>query len=301
MKILLLGANGQLGWELQRSLAPLGQMKTCGRHTLDIGNFESLRTCTRDYRPEIIVNAAAYTAVDKAESERDQACRINADAVAVLADEAKKLDACLIHFSTDYVFDGMKLNAYLETDKTNPQSVYGKTKLQGEEAIKESECNHLIFRTSWIYAARGVNFAKKIIRLAKEQDELKVVNDQFGVPASAELVADVTALCLNQIAKEKILIPNVNGTYHLTPSGKTSWHGFAQYIITESLRLGTTLLARPENVVPISTSEFPLPAKRPSNSQLDTQKLRDTFKLYLPPWQSHVKRFITEIHSHQTI
>ena len=160
MKILLLGANGQLGWELQRSLAPLGQIKTCGRHTLDIGNFESLRTCTRDYRPEIIVNAAAYTAVDKAESERDKACRINADAVAVLADEAKELNACLIHFSTDYVFDGTKLNAYLENDKTNPQSVYGKTKLQGEEAIKESECNHLIFRTSWIYAIRGSNFAK---------------------------------------------------------------------------------------------------------------------------------------------
>ena len=301
MKILLLGANGQLGWELQRSLAPLGQMKTCGRHTLDIGNFESLRTCTRDYRPEIIVNAAAYTAVDKAESERDKAYRINAEAVAVLAEEAKELNACLIHFSTDYVFDGKKLNAYLETDKTNPQSVYGKTKLQGEEAIKESECNHLIFRTSWIYAARGVNFAKTIIRLAKEQDELKVVNDQFGVPASAELVADVTALCLNQIAKEKILIPNVNGTYHLTPSGKTSWHGFAQFVIAEAYRAGETFRLTPEKVLPISTSEYPMPVKRPSNSQLDTQKLRDTFNLYLPPWQTHVKRLITEIHSQQTI
>ena len=200
MKILLLGANGQVGWELQRSLAPLGQIKNCDRQTIDIGNFENLRRCLSDFRPEIIVNAAAYTAVDKAESERVKACLINADAVAVLADEAKKLNACLIHFSTDYVFDGTKLNAYLEIDKTNPQSVYGKTKLQGEEAIKNSECNHLIFRTSWIYSTRGVNFAKTIIRLAKEQQELKVVDDQFGVPTSAELVADITALCLNQIA-----------------------------------------------------------------------------------------------------
>ena len=296
MKILLFGANGQVGWELQRSLAALGQMKTYDRNTLDIGNFKNLRSCVRDYKPEIIVNAAAYTSVDRAESERDKALRINAEAVAVLADEAKKLNACLIHFSTDYVFDGRKLNAYQEIDKTNPQSVYGKTKLQGEEAIKESECNHLIFRTSWIYATRGANFAKNIIRLAKEKDELKVVNDQFGVPTSAELVADITALCLNQITQENILLQNVNGTYHLTPSGKTSWYGFAQYVISESLRLGASFLAKPENVIPISTSDFPSPAKRPPNSQLDTQKLRDTFKLYLPPWQTHVKRFITEIH-----
>ena len=296
MKILLFGANGQVGWELQRSLAVLGQMKTYDRNTLDIGNFKILRSCVRDYKPEIIVNAAAYTSVDKAESERDKALRINAEAVAVLADEAKKLNACLIHFSTDYVFDGRKLNAYQEIDKTNPQSVYGKTKLQGEEAIKESECNHLIFRTSWIYAIRGSNFAKNIIRLAKEKDELKVVNDQFGVPTSAELVADITALCLNQIAQENILIQNVNGTYHLTPSGKTSWYGVAQYVISESLRLGASFLAKPENVIPISTSDFPSPAKRPHNSQLNTQKLRDTFNLYLPPWQTHVKRFITEMH-----
>jgi len=296
VKILLFGANGQVGWELQRSLAALGQMKTYDRNTLDIGNFKNLRSCVRDYKPEIIVNAAAYTSVDRAESERDKALRINSEAVAVLADEAKKLNACLIHFSTDYVFDGRKLNAYQEIDKTNPQSVYGKTKLQGEEAIKESECNHLIFRTSWIYATRGANFAKNIIRLAKEKDELKVVNDQFGVPTSAELVADITALCLNQITQENILLQNVNGTYHLTPSGKTSWYGFAQYVISESLRLGASFLAKPENVIPISTSDFPSPAKRPPNSQLDTQKLRDTFKLYLPPWQTHVKRFITEIH-----
>jgi dTDP-4-dehydrorhamnose reductase len=301
MKILLLGANGQVGWELQRSLAPLGQMKACDRHALDLGNFEGLRACTRDYRPGIIVNAAAYTAVEKAESEQDKACRINAEAVALLADEAKQLNAWFIHYSTDYVFDGTKSNAYLETDETNPQSVYGKTKLQGEEAIKVSECNHLIFRTSWIFAARGANFAKTMIRLAKEQEELKVVNDQFGVPTSAELIADVTALCLNQIAQEKNPIPNVTGTYHLTPTGKTSWHGFAQFVIAEAYRAGETFRLTPEKVLPISTSEYPMPVKRPSNSQLDTQKLRDTFNLYLPPWQTHVKRLITEIHSEQTI
>ena len=296
MKILLLGANGQVGWELQRSLALLGQINSCDRNTLDIGNFESLRKYTSDYRPDVIVNAAAYTAVDRAESEIDSASRINAEAVAVLANEAKKINACLVHFSSDYVFDGTKLNAYLEIDKTNPQSVYGKTKLQGEKAIKESECNHLIFRTSWIYSARRVNFAKTIIRLAKEQDELKVVDDQFGVPTSAELVADVTAHCLNQIAQGNIFLPNVSGTYHLTPAGKTSWHGFAKYIISESLLHGASFNAKPENVIPISTSDFPSPAKRPSNSQLDTQKLRDTFKLTLPPWQTHVKRLITEIY-----
>ena len=204
MKILLLGANGQVGWELQRSLAPLGQMKACDRHALDLGNFEDLRACTRDYRPEIIVNAAAYTAVEKAETEQDKACRINAEAVALLADEAKQLNAWFIHYSTDYVFDGTKSNAYLETDETNPQSVYGKTKLQGEEAIKVSECNHLIFRTSWIFAARGANFVKTMIRLAREQKELKVVSDQIGVPTSAELIADLTALCLYRIYQKKV-------------------------------------------------------------------------------------------------
>lgn len=301
MKILLLGANGQVGWELQRSLAPLGQINACDHHALDLGNFERLLAYTRDYRPEIIVNAAAYTAVDKAETEKDKAYRINAEAVALLADEAKLLNAWLIHYSTDYVFDGTKSNAYLETDETNPQSVYGKTKLQGEEAIKESECNHVIFRTSWIFAARGANFVKTMIRLAREQKELKVVSDQIGVPTSAELIADLTALCLYQITCKKNSAPDATGIYHLTPEGKTSWHEFAQFVITESLRLGATFLAGPDNVVPIRTSEYPLPAKRPSNSILDAQKLRNTFSVYMPPWQTHVKRLITEIHTQQII
>ena len=297
MKILLLGANGQVGWELQRSLAPLGQMKACDRHALDLGNFEGLRACTRDYRPEVIVNAAAYTDVDKAESEQDKACRINAEAVALLADEAKQLNAWLIHYSTDYVFDGTKSNAYLETDETNPQSVYGKTKLQGEEAIKESECNHLIFRTSWIFAARGANFIKTMISLAREQKELKVVSDQIGVPTSAELIADLTALCLYQITRKKNSAPDATGIYHLTPAGKTSWHGFAQFIIAEASKLGVKFRASSENVLPISTSEYPLPAKRPSNSLLETKKICNTFNLDLPAWQIHAQRLLKELYS----
>ena len=297
MKILLLGANGQVGWELQRSLAPLGQMKACDRHALDLGNFEGLRRCTRDYRPGIIVNAAAYTAVEKAESEQDKACRINAEAVALLADEAKQLNAWFIHYSTDYVFDGTKPNAYLETDETNPQSVYGKTKLQGEEAIKVSECNHLIFRTSWIFATRGANFVKTMIRLASEKKELKVVSDQIGVPTSAELIADLTALCLYRIYQEKNTAPNLTGIYHLTPTGETSWHGFAQFIIAEAYGLGVKFHASSENVLPIRTSEYPLPAKRPSNSLLDARKLRNTFNVYMPPWQTHVERLIKELYS----
>jgi dTDP-4-dehydrorhamnose reductase len=297
MKILLLGANGQVGWELQRSLTPLGQMKACDRHALDLGNFEGLRACTRDYRPEVIVNAAAYTDVDKAESEQDKACRINAEAVALLADEAKQLNAWLIHYSTDYVFDGTKSNAYLETDETNPQSVYGKTKLQGEEAIKESECNHLIFRTSWIFAARGANFIKTMISLAREQKELKVVSDQIGVPTSAELIADLTALCLYQITRKKNSAPDATGIYHLTPAGKTSWHGFAQFIIAEASKLGVKFRASSENVLPISTSEYPLPAKRPSNSLLETKKICNTFNLDLPAWQIHAQRLLKELYS----
>ena len=301
MKILLLGANGQVGWELQRSLAPLGQIKACDRHTLDLGNFEGLLACVRDYCPEIIVNAAAYTAVDKAESEKDKAYRINAEAVALLADEAKQLNAWLIHYSTDYVFDGTKSNAYLETDETNPQSVYGKTKLQGEEAIKVSECNHLIFRTSWIFAARGANFVKTMIRLARVQKELKVVSDQIGVPTSAELIADLTALCLYRIYQKKNTAPNLTGIYHLTPTGETSWHGFAQFIIAELAGMGVEFRANFENIVPISTSEFPLPAKRPANSLLETKIICRTFNLKLPKWQFHAQRLLKELFSQQAI
>jgi dTDP-4-dehydrorhamnose reductase len=300
MEILLLGANGQVGWELQRSLAPLGKVKACDRSNANLEDLNEIRKLIQDHRPEVIINAAAYTDVDKQELESKKAYRINAEAVSVLAEESKRISALLIHYSTDYVFDGTKIDAYLETDDTNPQSVYGNTKLQGEEAIKKSGCKYLIFRASWVYSTRGSNFPKTMIRLAKEKKELKVVNDQVGAPTSAELVADVTSFCLNQVAQNDALSQNKMGIYHLTPVGKTSWFEYTIFIITEMQRLGSTFRTDRENILPISTSEYPLPAKRPVNSQLDTQKLRETFNIYLPPWQYHVRRLIKELYFQET-
>ncbi len=297
MKILLLGANGQVGWELRRSLAPLGEIRAYDRHTGNLQKLDDLSRLIRDFSPEAIVNAAAYTSVDKAESELDQAFLINSKAVEFLAKEAKLLNAWFIHYSTDYVFDGLKSGAYIETDTPNPQSVYGQTKYDGEESIKESKVKHLIFRTAWVYSKRGANFIKTMIQLAKKQDELKVVNDQIGAPTGAELIADVTALCLHQIAQNKNPAHNLSGTYHLTPTGETSWHGFAQFIIAEALGLGVKFRASFENVQAISTSEYPLPAKRPSNSLLDTKKICNTFNVYMPPWQTHVERLFKELYS----
>ena len=257
MKILLLGANGQVGWELRRSLAPLGEIRAYDRHTGNLQKLDDLSRLIRDFSPEAIVNAAAYTSVDKAESELDEAILINSKAVEFLAKEAKLLNAWFIHYSTDYVFDGLKSGAYIETDTPNPQSVYGQTKYDGEESIKESKVKHLIFRTAWVYSKRGTNFIKTMIQLAKKQDELKVVNDQIGAPTGAELIADVTALCLYQIAQYKNSAHNLSGTYHLTPTGETSWHGFAQFIIAEALGLGVKFRASFENVQAISTSEYP--------------------------------------------
>jgi len=296
MKILLLGANGQVGWELRRSLAPLGEIRAYDRHTGNLQKLDDLSRLIRDFSPEAIVNAAAYTSVDKAESELDEAILINSKAVEFLAKEAKLLNAWFIHYSTDYVFDGLKSGAYIETDTPNPQSVYGQTKYDGEESIKESKVKHLIFRTAWVYSKRGNNFIKTMIQLAKKQDELKVVNDQIGAPTGAELIADVTALCLYQIAQYNNSAHNLSGTYHLTPTGETSWHGFAQFIIAEALGLGVKFRASFENVQAISTSEYPLPAKRPSNSLLDTKKICNTFNVYMPPWQTHVERLFKELY-----
>jgi len=295
MSILLLGANGQVGWELQRSLSPLGAVKICDRYNANLEDLDSLSALLDEYRPEIIVNAAAYTAVDKAETEIDKAKLINADAVSLLADKAKQLDALLVHFSTDYVFDGVKLDAYIETDEASPQSVYGETKLLGENAIKDSGCKHLVFRTSWVYAIRGSNFPKTMMRLASERDELNVVSDQIGAPTSAELIADVTSICLHQIIQNKIKAEKISGIYHLTPSGATSWHGFAQYVIKNALHYGSEFRITPENIIPISTAEYPLPAKRPANSLLNTQKICETFGVYMPDWEVHVDRLIREI------
>jgi len=295
MKILLLGKNGQVGWELQRALAPLGEITACNREQADFENPGALRALIREIAPDIIVNAAAYTAVDKAESDAARARTINTDAVAAIAEESAKRNAWLVHYSTDYVFDGNKDAPYEESDITSPKSIYGLTKRDGENAIATSGCRHLILRTSWVFAARGGNFAKTMLRLARERDELKVVCDQIGAPTSAELIADVTALCLYKLINDSELATKTSGIFHLAASGETSWHGYAQAILQEALEHGIDLKASPQKVLPIPTSAYPLPATRPANSRLDTHKLRSTFGITLPPWQHHVKRLIAEL------
>lgn len=295
MKILLLGKNGQLGWELQRSLAPLGEVVACGRGEADLENLKTLQALVRKISPQVIVNAAAYTAVDKAEAEPDRALLINSEAVDLLAKEASLLKAWFIHYSTDYVFDGTKEAAYVETDTNAPLGIYGQTKLAGEKAIRAAGCRHLILRTSWVYAARGNNFVKTILRLAGERDEIKIVCDQIGAPTSAELLADVTACCLYRLKYDVSLSSDQGGTYHLTASGSTSWHGFAQFILNEALSHGHRLCATSANVLAIPTSDYPLPAKRPANSQLTTKKICNTFDLELPTWELHAKRVLTQL------
>ncbi|MEP9318835.1 dTDP-4-dehydrorhamnose reductase [Pseudomonas sp. LABIM340] len=300
-KILLLGANGQVGWELQRALAPLGQLLVCDRHSADLSDLGGLSALIRQEKPDTIVNAGAYTAVDKAESHVADARRINADAVSAMAQAAREIDACLVHYSTDYVFDGSGSTPFSEDAPTNPLSVYGQTKLEGELAIRESGCRHLIFRTSWVYASRGANFAKTMLRLAKEREELRVIADQFGAPTSAELIADITALVLQRLAHDSELNAYASGTYHLVASGETSWHSYAQFVIGEAIRLGSDLRAAPERVIPIATSEYPLPAKRPANSRLANDKLQRTFDVQLPHWEYHAQRMIRELVDQGTV
>ncbi len=295
MKILLLGAYGQVGWELQRTLAPLGLLKACDRQSVNLEDFEQLQSTLREFAPDIIVNAAAYTAVDNAESDAEKAFCVNAEAVSLIAEHAKRLNAWLIHYSTDYVFDGSKSEAYTEADQPNPLSVYGTSKLKGEEAIAKSGCKHLIFRTSWVYAVRGANFAKTMLKLAHERDQLNVVSDQFGAPTSAELIADITGLCLYRLTQDKDFAEQVAGIYHLAPSGETSWHGFAKYLISEAQALGRIFQLTLKYIEAIPTSEYRTPATRPENSRLNTRKLTDTFGVYLPPWQTHVKRLVTQL------
>lgn len=294
-KILLLGANGQVGWELQRSLAPLAPLVACDRQQGDLSDLQGLTKLIAEERPSIIVNAGAYTAVDKAESDIDGARRVNAEAVATLAKAAREQAIWLVHYSTDYVFDGSGNHPFDEDAITGPLSIYGQSKLEGEEAIRESGCHHLIFRTSWVYASRGANFAKTMLRLAKDRDELRVIADQFGAPTSAELIADVTALALQRLACDAKLREQASGTYHLVASGETSWHRYAQFVITEAIRLGSSLRTTPENIAPISTNEYPLPARRPTNSRLTNSKLQQTFNVVLPAWQYHVQRMIREL------
>lgn len=294
-QILLLGANGQVGWELQRSLAPLGDVIACGRKEADLSDAGKISELILDLRPRFVVNAGAYTAVDKAEADLAGSQCVNADAVKAMATAAARSNAWLVHYSTDYVFDGKADAPYTETASTNPQNVYGQTKLAGEEAIRASECRHLILRTSWVYAARGNNFAKTILRLARERSELKVVADQIGAPTSAELIADMTALVLSRLTCDSALSEKASGTYHLVAGGETSWHGFARYLVTEATRIGMDLTCAADCILPISTEDYPLPARRPANSRLDTSKLQCTFNLTLPPWQYHARRLIHEL------
>ncbi len=295
MKILLFGKNGQVGWELQRSLAPLGELValSSSSRTLcgDLTNPDGIAQTVRTVAPDIIVNAAAYTAVDKAESEVELSRTINATAPGVLAQEAKLSGAWLVHYSTDYVFDGSGDRPWLETDSTGPLNIYGKTKLEGEEAILAIGCKHLIFRTSWVYATRGNNFVKTMLRLAQERDRLSVIDDQVGAPTGADLLADITAHTIRTALQR----PDVSGLYHLVAGGQTSWYGYASFVIDFARQFGLNINVAPEAIQPVPSSAFPLPASRPKNSQLDTCKLQDTFGLNLPHWQYGITRMLTEI------
>ena len=295
MKILLFGKNGQVGWELQRSLAPLGELvaldvdsrELCG----DLTDPDGLIQTVRAVAPDVIVNAAAHTAVDKAESEPELARAINALAPAALAQEAKRGNAWLIHYSTDYVFDGSSARPWLETDATAPLNVYGTTKLEGEQLIRQAGCRHLIFRTSWVYGARGDNFAKTMLRLARERDSLTVINDQTGAPTGADLLADITAHAIRAARQQ----PELSGLYHLAAAGETSWHGYASFVLDYARHAGIPIKVAPDAIQPVPSSAFPAPAKRPLNSRLDTTKLQSSFGLILPVWQTGVARMLTEI------
>ena len=293
MKILLLGKNGQLGWELQRSLSVSGELTSLDRFDQDglcgdLTDLNGLRTTIATVKPDIIVNAAAYTAVDRAESEQQLSQLTNTQAPMILAEEALKVGAWLVHYSTDYVFDGSGNRAWCESDATGPLSQYGQTKLDGEQAIKDSGCKHLIFRTSWVYSSRGNNFAKTILRLASERETLSVIHDQIGAPTSAALLADCTAHALRQVMNN----PELAGLYHLAASGQTTWHDYAAFVIKHAQALGKELLVT--EIKPIVTSEYPTAAKRPLNSRLDTTKFCSTFGLVLPEWQNGVIRMIHE-------
>ena len=293
MKILLLGKNGQVGWELQRALQPLGQVIALDRAgecglVGNLGDLPGLRRTLCDLKPDVVVNAAAYTAVDKAESEPALARRINAEAPAILAEYMKKLGGWLVHYSTDYVFDGSGQQPWREDQPTAPLNVYGQTKLEGEQAIQASDCKHLIFRTSWVYAAHGNNFAKTMLRLAAEREQLRIIDDQVGAPTSAELIADITAHCL-RTARNK---PEASGLYHLAAAGEVSWHGYASYVIEQARQAGQELAV--QKIAAITTADYPTPAQRPLNSRLDCSKLRDTFGLHLPHWQNGVQRLLLE-------
>lgn len=294
MDILLFGKNGQVGWELQRALAPLGNLIALDRHSADYcGDFENpqgIAETVRKLKPTVIVNATAYTAVDKAESDKEKAQLVNATAVEFLAKAAEECGALLVHYSTDYVFNGSGDKPWNEDDATEPMNVYGETKRQGEQAIARNMSKYLIFRTSWVYAARGNNFAKTMIRLAKDRETLSVINDQFGAPTGADLLADSTAHAI----RVALVKPEVSGLYHLIASGTTTWFEYAGMVIAQARAKGVELQVQTIN--PVETAAFPTPAKRPNNSRLNTTKFRETFGLVLPEWEAGVTRLIDELY-----
>lgn len=293
MKILLFGATGQLGWELQRALAPLGEVvapRRGGALAADFADPPSLAATVRAVAPAVIVNAAAHTAVDLAESQPDLARAVNADAPGVLAREAAALGATLLHYSTDYVFDGSGSAPRDERAPTGPLSVYGRTKLDGEHQIRDSGCRHLVLRTSWVHAARGGNFARTMLRLAAEREQLRVIADQIGAPTGADLLADASAHALRALAAD----PSHAGTYHLVAGGETSWHGYAVTVIDWARAHGLPVKVAREAILPIPTTDYPTPARRPLNSRLDTRRFRETFGLVLPDWRAGVERMLTE-------
>ncbi|OGB45071.1 MAG: dTDP-4-dehydrorhamnose reductase [Burkholderiales bacterium RIFCSPLOWO2_12_FULL_65_40] len=295
MNILLLGKGGQVGWELQRSLAVLGQVTALDfdspEHCGDFSQPEGVRDTVRQLRPDVIVNAAAHTAVDKAESEPEFARLLNATTPGVLAEEAGRLGAWLVHYSTDYVFDGSGSRPWVETDAPAPLSCYGRTKLEGEQLIQQSGCQHLILRTSWVYAARGGNFAKTMLRLAQERDRLTVIDDQWGAPTGADLLADVTAHAVRHLQQR----PEDGGLFHCVAAGETNWNLYAKYVLSQAVQAQPAIKIKATEVAPVPTSAFPTPATRPHNSRLNTAKLQSTFGLQLPHWQAGVARMLTEI------
>jgi dTDP-4-dehydrorhamnose reductase len=291
LKILLLGKDGQVGWELQRALAPLGDVVAFGRGDGDLREPDALATTVRAVAPHWLVNAAAYTAVDRAESEPDVAQYVNATAVGALARAARDASAWLVHFSSDYVFDGSGNRPWREGDPTGPLGAYGRSKLAGEELVRASGCRHLILRTSWVYAARGTNFVRTMLRLARERDTLRVVADQIGSPTGAELIADVTAHAIRRAATA----PQLAGTYHLAAAGEASWNAVARHTIARARERGAQVRVAADAIQAIPSAAYPQAARRPLNSRLDTTKLRAAFDLTLPPWQTGVDRVVDEL------
>lgn len=297
MNILLLGASGQVGFELQRSLAGLGQITSCNRNAIDLEDLVKLKAFIHAQKPNIIVNAAAYTQVDKAEQEYERAQRINCEAPEVMAQAAHDLNSWFVHYSTDYIFDGSKSTPYIETDPINPLNVYGQTKAAGEQAIRASGCRHLILRTSWVYAAHGHNFARTILNLAQQRGSLNIVGDQIGAPTNAELIADITAFLLYRLQWDPAFKTFQGDTFHLTAQGSTSWYGFANYLIARAHHNGVALKVTPDKITAIGTAQYPTPAQRPANSSLNTEKISKHFGVQLPNWQWHADRFLSQFYS----